>query len=98
MSELRIDQAREWGHRVYEHAGMRSEDATVVVDAHLTADLRGVDTHGFARLPWYVDRLRRGQNNPRPEMRVVEESAASVLVDGDNALGQLVCARLMDRV
>lgn len=96
--ELPIGQLREFGRRAYEHAGMTPDDAATVVDVQLEADLRGVDTHGFQRLPWYVERLLAGDNNPRPDIRVVRESPVSVVVDGDNGLGQLVCTRLIERV
>ena len=96
MTELSIEALREFGRRAYERAGMPPDDARVVVDVQLEADLRGVDTHGFQRLPWYVERLLAGDNNPRPDIRAVRESPVSVVVDGDNGLGQLVCTRLME--
>jgi LDH2 family malate/lactate/ureidoglycolate dehydrogenase len=55
-----------------------------------------VDTHGFQRLPWYVRHLREGRNNPTPAFRVVRESPVSVVLDADNALGQLACVRLAE--
>jgi len=93
-----IDELRAFGLAAYAHAGMKPNDAAVVVDAHLEADCRGVDTHGFQRLPWYVDRLLAGDNNPRPDITVVRESPASVTLDGDAGLGQLVCTRLTEAV
>lgn len=96
MTEMAIGRLRTFGEAVYAHAGLTAEDAGVAVAAQLEADLRGVDTHGFQRLPWYVGRLLAGENNPRPDIRVVRESPVSVVVDGDNGLGQLVCTRLID--
>ena len=98
LREVPIDALRSFGERVYRHAGMPEEDARTVVEVQLTADLRGVDTHGFQRLPWYADRLLEGSNNPRPTLAVLKESAVSVLLDADNALGQLACVRLMERM
>jgi LDH2 family malate/lactate/ureidoglycolate dehydrogenase len=95
---LAIEQLREFGRRAYEHTGMTPDAAATVVEVQLEADLRGVDTHGLQRLPWYVDRLLSGDNNPRPDIRVVRESPVSVVFDGDNGLGQLVCTRLIERV
>lgn len=94
--EAPIDRLHAFGERVYRHAGLSDDDARTVVDVQLTADLRGVDTHGFQRLPWYVERLLKGENNPRPELRVVNESSVSLAIDADNGLGQLVCVRVME--
>ncbi|MGH9030885.1 MAG: Ldh family oxidoreductase [Acidimicrobiia bacterium] len=98
IEELPIGQLREFARRAYEHTGMTPDDAAPVAEVQLEADGRGVDTHGLQRLPWYVDRLLAGDNNPRPDIRTVRESPVSVVVDGDNGLGQLVCTRLMERV
>ena len=57
------------------------------------ADLLGYDTHGVFRLRQYVNRLRDGGCNPAPRVRVVRETAATALVDGDNGLGHLAMAR-----
>jgi len=96
--EVPIDALHAFGRAAYERVGVAPADARVVVDVQLDADARGVDTHGFARLPWYVDHLRKGRNNPRPRIAVQRESAVSVLLDADNALGQLACVRLAESV
>ena len=49
--ELSLDALRAFGERVYAYAGMPAADAETVVAIQLEADLRGVDTHGFQRLP-----------------------------------------------
>jgi LDH2 family malate/lactate/ureidoglycolate dehydrogenase len=95
--EVSFDRLRDFGGRAYEHAGLSAEDARTVVAVQLEADLRGVDTHGFQRLPWYVERLLKGENNPRPQIRVLKESPVSLSIDGDNGLGQLVCVRVMEQ-
>ena len=96
--ELPLDALARLGRTAYVHAGMSDDDAALVVEVQLEADLRGVDTHGFQRLPWYVEHLEGGRNNPRPDVRVLRQTPSSVHLDGDNGLGQLVCVRLMERV
>ena len=95
-TEIQITLLRQFGQRAYEHAGLTPDDARTVVEVQLEADLRGVDTHGFERLPWYVERLLKGENNPRPEIAVLNETPASLSIDADNGLGQLVCVRAME--
>src|SRR6516164_6701400 len=76
--------------RAFEAAGLRSEDAKVVADLMVEADLRGSDTHGVIRLPLYLRRLKAGGINPRADIRIVQERPATALVDGDNGIGHLV--------
>jgi LDH2 family malate/lactate/ureidoglycolate dehydrogenase len=94
--EVAVEPLRRFGRLAYEHAGMTPDDARLVVDVQLTADQRGVDTHGFQRLPWYVERLVKGENKARPVLRAIKETPVSLVVDGDNGLGQLICVRLME--
>ncbi len=70
-------------------------DAGVVADVLVDADLRGVSSHGIALLPRNVQRLRRGKAKPRPEIRVVREQDAVMVLDGDAGLGPVVATRAM---
>ncbi|MGH7036072.1 MAG: Ldh family oxidoreductase, partial [Stellaceae bacterium] len=70
--------------------GMSSSDAGIVADLMVLTDMRGIDTHGIARLPIYVRRLKSGAINKAPRIRIVAEAPATALVDGDNGMGHLV--------
>jgi L-2-hydroxycarboxylate dehydrogenase (NAD+) len=70
--------------------GLPEADAGTVADAMLDADVTGIDTHGIFRLPGYVRNLKHGHINPRANIRVIERSPATALVDGDNGMGHLV--------
>jgi L-2-hydroxycarboxylate dehydrogenase (NAD+) len=54
------------------------------------ADLRGIDSHGVARLLAYVEMLGSGRINPRAQPQVVRATASTATVDGDNGLGLVV--------
>jgi len=69
--------------------GLPGADAAVVAGAMLEADLTGQDAHGVFRLPGYVRQLKRGAFNPRPNIRVLERSPATALIDGDQGMGHL---------
>ncbi len=92
-----LEPLREFGVAVYEACGVPTEDAAFTVDIQLTADLRGVDTHGFQRLGWYAGHLRAGRYNPTPSLDVIKETPVSHVIDGDGGIGQLVVARTMQR-
>ena len=69
---------------------MQPHDAEVAADVLTSADLRGIDSHGIARLPLYVELLRIGRINPTPNIAVVRETPSTATVDGDNGLGMVV--------
>ena len=63
--------------------GLPQADAAIAAAAMLEADLTGSDAHGVFRLAGYVRQLQRGAINPRPNIRVLERSPATALIDGD---------------
>jgi LDH2 family malate/lactate/ureidoglycolate dehydrogenase len=80
----------EFTQRVFEHYGVPRADARAAAEVLASADLRGIDSHGVARLHTYVDMLELGRIQPRPNVRVVRETASTATVDGDNGLGLVV--------
>jgi L-2-hydroxycarboxylate dehydrogenase (NAD+) len=70
--------------------GLPHEDALKVAALMAQADLQGSDGHGVIRLPQYLRRLRAGGINKQPDIRVVQDRAATALVDGNNGMGHLV--------
>jgi LDH2 family malate/lactate/ureidoglycolate dehydrogenase len=74
-------------------AGVPVADATKIAELMLEADLVGADAHGVFRLPQYINRLRLGSTNARPNINVNRTAPATALVDGDNGMGHLVVSR-----
>jgi LDH2 family malate/lactate/ureidoglycolate dehydrogenase len=77
--------------------GVPAADADVAAKAMIEADLTGFDAHGIFRLSAYVGTLKSGRVNPKPNIRPIQKSAATALVDGDDGIGHLVmtyCANL----
>ena len=81
---------REFSTRVFLHLGVPENDAMQAADVLACADLRGIDSHGIARLHGYYNVLSRGRINPRPQIRVVCSTLSTAVVDGDNGLGLVV--------
>ncbi|HYH79719.1 MAG TPA: Ldh family oxidoreductase [Longimicrobium sp.] len=88
-----IERLREFSARVFAACGVPAADAALAADVLASADLRGIDTHGVARLPQYHEMFAQGRINPRPELRVVRESPSTATLDGDNGLGLVVGPR-----
>ena len=74
-------------------AGVSKDDAVKIAELMLEADLIGADAHGVFRLMQYVQRLKLGSTNPRPNITVNRTAPATALVNGDNGMGHLVVAR-----
>ena len=76
--------------------GLPAEDARYCAECLVEADLRGVSSHGVARLPVYARRLKEGVLNPAPKLTVTERLPVAAHVDGDNGIGFVVARKAMD--
>ena len=85
-----IEALCEFCTRVFLHFGVPKNDAMQAAAVLASADLRGIDSHGVARLHSYFDMLSEGRINPRPEIKVVRSTPSTATVDGDNGLGLVV--------
>ncbi|WP_419842154.1 Ldh family oxidoreductase [Candidatus Poriferisodalis sp.] len=95
---FRLSELREWGIAAYAAAGMSTPDAATVVDNQLWSDRRGVDTHGFQRISWYVEWFRDGTTDPKAQCEVVSRTPSVLVADGHHGLGQLVITRFMEQL
>ncbi len=84
------DFLREFVVRVFASYGIPDEDARTAADVLIVSDLRGIDSHGVARLVTYCDMLDLKRINPRPRPSIVRETPSTATVDGDNGLGLVV--------
>ncbi len=80
---------------VLERLDVPSEDAQITAKVLVEADLRGIDSHGVARLSRYVSGIQQGMMKPRPTPKVVHETPVTATIDGDAGLGQPVSYRAM---
>ncbi len=81
--------------KVLEKLNVPYDDAKVTADVLVEADLRGIDSHGVARLSRYVSGLQQGMMRPRAMPKVVHETPVTATIDGDAGLGQPVSNKAM---
>ncbi len=74
---------------VFTKMGVPAEDAWTTADVLVKADLRGIDSHGVARLRRYYTGLKNGVMVPKPEIKILWETPVTALLDGGAALGQV---------
>src|ERR1035437_3964763 len=75
--------------------GISDADAKLIAGCLVANDLWGVYTHGIARLPIYLKRVRKGLINPRPEIDVRRVTPVVAAVDGKYGFGFVVATRAM---
>lgn len=80
---------------VFNAMGCPPDDAAVASVALVSADLRGIDSHGVARLSGYVRLWEAGRINAQPSIRIVHQTPSTAVVDGDAGLGLVVAPRAM---
>ncbi|MDQ3702266.1 MAG: Ldh family oxidoreductase [Chloroflexota bacterium] len=68
-------------------AGLPEDKANLLAELLVSNDLRGVFSHGSRQIATYARLMRDGMLNPRPQVAVVNESPATLLLDGDAGLG-----------
>ena len=88
-------EADAFGRRLLIAHGLSQHDATIVAGCLVRADLRGIDTHGLQYLPHYLDRVRRGLINPRPDLKVERVTPMIGRLDGQNGFGFVVGTKAM---
>jgi LDH2 family malate/lactate/ureidoglycolate dehydrogenase len=81
---------REFTKSVFEKMGCSEEHATLATDVLIKSDLRGIDSHGVARLTGYVRLWEKGRINAKPDIKIVHETPSTATVDGDSGLGLVI--------
>jgi L-2-hydroxycarboxylate dehydrogenase (NAD+) len=82
--------------QVFKKIGCPEQDALLAARALLSADLRGIDSHGVARLTGYIRLWEAKRANAQPAIRIIHETPSTAVVDGDSGLGLVVAPFAMD--
>ena len=95
MSTVRIEPGslRTFGTEVLVALGVPEDDARLVADSLVQADLWGHQSHGFLRLPWYAARLRSGAMAARTDPEVLSDTGPLLMLDGRDGIGQVLADR-----
>lgn len=80
---------------VFEKMGCSISHADLAAKVLVAADLRGIDSHGVARLSGYIRLWEAGRINPTPNLRIIHETPSTAVVDGDAGLGLVVAPYAM---
>lgn len=89
------DQLFQFTKSILQAAGCSEKEARKAANILLSADLRGVDSHGVARLSGYIRLIDKGRVNVTPTIKVVHETPSTGVIDGDAGLGLVVGPQAM---
>lgn len=92
---VQADKLRQFTEGVFSHMGCSEKDCKQAADVLLRADLRGIDSHGVARLPGYVRLWEVGRINPTPNIKIIHETNSTATIDGDSGLGLITAPYAM---
>lgn len=87
---------KEFVANVFEKLGLRRDYAEVIADNLVAADLLGISSHGVQRIRRYIGGIKVGSINIDPNIRMISDAGAAVLLDGDNGPGQVVGKKAME--
>jgi L-2-hydroxycarboxylate dehydrogenase (NAD+) len=95
VSSFSYDQLFGFAEKIFLKIGCDKEDAKLAARVLLSADLRGVDSHGIARLSGYVRLWDVKRVNANPQIRILHETPSTATIDGDSGLGLVVAPKAM---
>jgi LDH2 family malate/lactate/ureidoglycolate dehydrogenase len=88
MQYFDLNELKDYAVRYLTGWGISYDDATLTAEVLVSADMRGVDSHGLIRLhSYYGSRLEKGLINPNAQLTLVNETAATLALDAGNGLG-----------
>src|SRR5262245_40753568 len=96
-SRVSVDEMSAYVRAVCTAVGMPAADTELLTGSLIEAELRGISSHGCARLPAYARALAARIVNPAPVPKHVRGAGAFEVVDGDNGLGIVLGQRAMNR-
>ncbi|HEX2921605.1 MAG TPA: Ldh family oxidoreductase [Bacteroidales bacterium] len=82
--------------KVYIKMGCNNDQADIIADVFMAAELRGHSSHGMIRIKDYYELWKSKRINTNPQLRVVHETPSTAVLDGDNAVGMIAAKRSMD--
>ena len=96
MPIFSADQLEKLGARIFEAAGVPEDEAQIVAESLVKSNLTGHDSHGFIRVPQYVDTMKKGSTVPGAELEVVSETPNTAVLKGNWGFGQVMARKAME--
>lgn len=96
MTNYNSEELKNYTSRIFQAMGCPTDQAKIAADCLNQADLRGVDSHGVARLSGYVRLWELKRLNATPEMKIIHQTPSTAVLDGDLGLGLVTAPQAMN--
>lgn len=93
---IKKDVLKRYVSRIFVELGVPKRDAEITADVLVSSDMRGIESHGVARLTRYVDGLKNKKIATKAKIKVIKKTVSTLLLDGGNGLGQVVAYKAME--
>ena len=93
---IAVEPLRDLVRTTFERAGSKPEEARIVGDHLIEANLMGHDSHGVIRVQPYINLLTSGRSAPNQHVTIIKDAGALITVDGHGGLGQVVAKEAID--
>lgn len=98
MPTFSAEKLTEFATRLLTAGGIGPDEAAVIAESLVDANLRGYESHGLMRVPYYVERIKKGEAVPGAEFEVLHEGPSLLAADAHWGFGQPQARRLAGRL
>ena len=98
MPTLTQNQLSSFAQALLTAGGATEEEAKIVGQSLVQANVCGHDSHGVMRIPFYLDRVKNGKIKPGANISIVRETAGTLVCEGGWGFGQVLCHQLMSQL
>jgi len=95
MPRISAERLHQIGKTLLVAAGTPDDEAEIVMQHSIDANLAGHDSHGIIQIPTYIDRIKAGHIVPGAKFAIVQESPTTTVIDGHWGYGYVVTERAM---
>lgn len=98
MPVISAEKLQRFAEALFLAGGAAADDARIVSVSLVDSNLRGHDSHGVMRIPFYLAKVQDGSINPRGRLQILHETPAVLACEGEWGFGQVLCQELMRRI
>ncbi len=94
---ISVELAEKFVLNVFLKSGVPQDDAQICTKILISADLRGIESHGLSRLKMYYDRIKAGIQFPVTNIEVIKDGPTTGVWDAHHGMGQVVGWKAMNK-
>ncbi len=98
MPHVSSSELKEFAVALLVAGGVGNEEAALVAESLVGANLRGHDSHGVMRIPYYLDGVKKGDVRPGASLEILRETNSILMADGNWGFGQTQMTRLTEKL